>query len=92
MHTTSSPKSFAVARPDHSGPFAPRGSRGRLARRGWVGVLGDAAAQRLHQIDHPMGAANVGLRSGTAPACLALRCASSVDSVIAALNDMAVRS
>jgi hypothetical protein len=32
------------------------------------------------------------LRSGTAPACLALRCASSVDSVIAALNDMAVRS
>jgi hypothetical protein len=55
MHTTSSPKSFAVARPDHSGPFAPRGSRGRLARRGWVGVLGDAAAQRLHQIDHPMG-------------------------------------
>jgi hypothetical protein len=91
MHTTSSPKSFAVARPDHSGPFAPRGSRGRLARRGWVGVLGDAAAQRLHQIDHPMGR---GKRrsSGTAPACLALRCASSVDSVIAALNDMAVRS
>src|SRR6516225_1276119 len=36
----------------HSRPFARRGCRGSLARRGAFGVLGDAAAQCLHEIDH----------------------------------------
>src|SRR5260221_9382679 len=42
------------AGPWRSRPFARRGCRGCLARRGSFGVLGDAAAQRLHEIDHPM--------------------------------------
>src|SRR5947199_10744570 len=38
----------------HSRPFARRGCRGSLARCGAFGVLGDAAAQCLHEIDHPV--------------------------------------
>src|SRR5262245_28922420 len=38
----------------HSRPFARRGCRGCLARCGAFGVLGDAAAQCLHEIDHPV--------------------------------------
>src|SRR2546430_14106146 len=38
----------------HSRPFARRGCRGSLARCGAFSVLGDAAAQCLHEIDHPV--------------------------------------
>src|SRR6516164_5839619 len=38
----------------HSRPFARRGCRGSLARCGAFSVFGDAAAQCLHEIDHPV--------------------------------------
>src|SRR6516225_1027231 len=37
-----------------SRPFARRSGGGSLAWRGWLGVLGDTSAQRLHEIDHPL--------------------------------------
>src|SRR5260370_29996287 len=51
------------AGPWHSRPFARRGCCGLLARCGSFGVLGDTAAQRLHEIDHP-------LRRGNGPPAL----------------------
>src|SRR5260221_10607567 len=45
----------AVRRSWRSRPFARRSCCGSLTRRGSFGVLGDTAAQRLHEIDHPLG-------------------------------------
>src|SRR5258707_7450746 len=42
------------AGPWRSRPFARRGCRGCLTRCGSFGVRRDAAAQRLHEIDHPL--------------------------------------